>query len=45
MASFHVPVSVSALLVCGNGSNCNKAEQFAGFAHWFSCPVCLYRGS
>ena len=40
---FHVPSNVSSYINCGSKSACEKQEIMAGFAAWYSCPVCAYR--
>ena len=34
---------MSQYIKCGSESSCDKREAVAGFAAWFSCPVCAYR--
>ena len=43
MMLFHVPQNVSAFIQCGSKSACEKRTDIAGFAAWYSCPVCAYR--
>ena len=43
MMLFHVPNNVSSYIKCGSESACHKKELVAGFAAWYSCPVCAYR--
>ena len=43
MMLFHVPNNVSSYIKCGSESACKLREDTAGFAAWFSCPVCAYR--
>ena len=43
MMVFHVPTNVSAYIKCGSESACDLREDTAGFAAWYSCPVCAYR--
>ena len=40
---FHVPNNVSSYIKCGSESACELREDVAGFAAWYSCPVCAYR--
>ena len=40
---FHVPQNVSSYIQCGSKSACEKRTDIAGFAAWYSCPVCAYR--
>ena len=43
MMLFHVPQNVSSFIQCGSKSACDQRTDVAGFAAWFSCPVCAYR--
>ena len=43
MMLFHVPQNVSSFIQCGSKSACDQRSDIAGFAAWFSCPVCAYR--
>ena len=43
MMNFHVPTNVSSYIRCGSESACGLREDTAGFAAWYSCPVCAYR--
>ena len=43
MMVFHVPNNVSSYIKCGSESACDLREDTAGFAAWYSCPVCAYR--
>ena len=43
MMVFHVPNNVSSYIKCGSESACDQREDTAGFAAWYSCPVCAYR--
>ena len=43
MMKFHVPDNVSSYIKCSSQSACEKKDLVAGFAAWFSCPVCAYR--
>ena len=43
MMLFHVPQNVSSFIQCGSKSACEKRTDIAGFAAWYSCPVCAYR--
>merc|ERR1739848_77269 len=43
MMVFHVPDNVSSYIKCGSQSNCKEKDLVAGFAAWYSCPVCAYR--
>ena len=43
MMLFHVPQNVSSFIQCGSKSACDQRTDIAGFAAWFSCPVCAYR--
>ena len=43
MMNFHVPNNVSSYIKCGSESACEVREDVAGFAAWYSCPVCAYR--
>ena len=43
MMLFHVPNNISSFIKCGSESACDKKDLVAGFAAWYSCPVCAYR--
>ena len=43
MMKFHVPDNVSSYIKCSSQSNCKEKDCVAGFAAWYSCPVCAYR--
>ena len=43
MMLFHVPANVSAYIKCTSESACKEKDVVAGFAVWYSCPVCAYR--
>ena len=43
MMKFHVPNNVSSYIKCGSESACKEKDMVAGFAAWYSCPVCAYR--
>ena len=43
MMLFHVPQNVSSFIQCGSKSACDQRTDIAGFAAWYSCPVCAYR--
>ena len=43
MMLFNVPQNVSSFIQCSSKSACEKRTDIAGFAAWYSCPVCAYR--
>ena len=43
MMMFHVPAIVSSFIMCSSESACREKDVVAGFAVWYSCPVCTYR--
>ena len=43
MMKFHVPNNVSSYIKCSSESACKEKDVVAGFAAWYSCPVCAYR--
>ena len=43
MMLFHVPDNVSSYIKCSSESACKEKDLVAGFAAWYSCPVCAYR--
>ena len=43
MMNFHVPNNVSSYIKCSSESACTEKDVVAGFAAWYSCPVCAYR--